>query len=180
MKKAIILSFILPLFSVAQDYDYSPAINRNLEVIFDNYLSDYNRLINIDPTTSPVDTIGVIEVLRSANGHYVNGREIYDDTLRSNWLCSSNGNSNTVDIQDLASNSVFQREIIHFDGSDRDTLIEVLFDTIGNGTYVKVQDFKLMYNNFGLDSAAVIDGAGGFGNEVYYSFHRLLLVSWIL
>lgn len=172
MKKVIILSLFLPLFGFAQDYDYSPAINRNLEILFDNYLIEYNRMINIDPTTSPADTFGIIEFIKDANGHYLNGREVYDDTLRSNWTCSSNGNANTVDIQDLAINFAYQREIIHFDASNRDTLIEVLFDTIGNGTYVKVQDFKLMYNNFGLDSAAVIDGAGGFGNEVFYSFHR--------
>lgn len=172
MKKAVILSILLPLFSVAQDYDYSPAINRNLEILFDNYLIDYNRMINIDPSLSPVDTIGIIEVLRAGNGHFLNGRETYNDTLRTNWVCSSSGNINTVNIQNLAINATYQRELIHFDASGRDTLIEVLFDTIGTGTFVKVQDLKMFYNNFGLDSVAIIDGLGGVGNEVFYSFNR--------
>lgn len=172
MKKVITLLFLAPLALVAQDYDYSPAINRNLEMLFDNYLIDYNRLINIDPNTANNDTIGLIEVLRNGMNHFTEGREFVNDTLRSQWTCTSLGNKNTVDITQVSSGTVIQRENIYFDANGRDTLIEVYLDTTGMGNLAKAQDFKLFYNNFGLDSAAIVDGGGGIGNEVYYNFRR--------
>jgi len=158
---------------MAQDYNYSPAINRNLEMLFDNYLSSYNKIINIDPTTMPVDTFGTVEVLRDAQGQYINGREIWLDTVRTNWLCSMQNGVNVVDMVDVQNGSaILQKDRIHTDASGRDTLIEIYVDTIGNGTLVKSQDFYLFYDNFGIDSAALISTGGGFGSEVLYMMRR--------
>ncbi len=172
MKKIYTLLFLIPLSLLAQDFNYSPAINRNLEMLFDNYLIDYNKMVNIDPNTNPLDTFGVVEIYRNGIGHYTAGREFSNDTLVSNWICSSMANKNIVGIQDLARGSVIQRDEIHFDANGNDTLIEIYAETSTPGSLTKIQDFKLFYNSYGLDSAAIIDGAGGFGNEVFYSFRR--------
>ncbi len=173
MKKALTLLLLAPLALLAQDYDYSPAINRNLEMLFDNYLISYNKIINYDPNTSPVDTFGIVEVLRDANGRFLHGREIIDDSVSTNWQCSNPGGVNTVDIYDLQNGNVLvQRDKIYFDANNRDTLIEIFQDTSGAGNLTKVQDFHIHYGNFGIDSAEVTVPGGGVGNEVYYTFRR--------
>lgn len=173
MKKVLTILFLIPFALIAQDFDYSPAINRNLEILFDNYLIDYQKIINVDPNTNPIDTFGIVEVYRNANGRYFNGREFVNDSLSTEWFCSIQNGVNIIDILDLQNGSALvQKEKIHFDNSNRDTLIEIFLDTAGNGVLSKVQDFQLFYNNFGLDSAAVTVPGGGVGNEVFYSFRR--------
>lgn len=172
MKKVLLGLILAPALILAQDYDYSPAINRNLEMLFDNYLMSYNRLINID-TMTPVDTLGWVEVLRDAQGHYVNGREVIEDSVSTIWNCSMQNGVNYVDILDMQNGGArVESHRIHTDAMNRDTLIEIYMDTNGTGNLTKVQDFYLYYNNFGIDSAAVIAPGGGFGNEVFYNMRR--------
>lgn len=173
MKKIILALLLSPALVVAQDYDYSPAINRNLEMLFDNYLMPYNRLINIDPSGSSIDTLGWVEILRDAQGNFIQGREIVDDSLSTIWNCSMQAAVNIVDISDIQNGGqLVEKHRIYKDAMGRDTLIEVYTDTSGNGTLAKSQDFHLYYNNFGIDSASIIEQGGGIGDEVIYNMRR--------
>jgi len=172
MKKTFLALFLIPAALWAQDYDYSPAINRNLEMLFDGYLIPYNKIINIDPNSSPIDTFGLVEVYRDANGNFLNGRETYEGNITTNWNCSHSGNLNEVYIVDAQTGDSLQYEKLYFDANRKDTLTEIYMDTAGTGNLVKVQDLRLFYNNFGIDSASVTVPGGGVGNEVIYMFRR--------
>lgn len=172
MKKFLFALILAPSLILAQDYDYSPAINRNLEMLFDNYLMSYNRLINIDSSATG-DTLGWVEVLRDAQGNYVNGREVVNDSLSTIWNCSIQNGVNYVDILDMQNGGmVVESDRIYTDAMNRDTLIEIYMDTVGAGNLSLVQNFQLFYDNFGIDSASITVPGGGFGNEVIYMMRR--------
>lgn len=173
MKKLILAVILSPAFLVAQDYNYSPTINRNLEMLFDNYLMSYNRLLNIDSSNGSLDTLGWVEVLRDAQGNFIQGREIVEDSLSTIWNCSMQNGVNVVDITDMQNGGqVVQKDRIHRDAMNRDTLLEIYIDTSGNGTLTKFQELKLFYNNFGIDSASLVEQGGGIGDEVIYNMRR--------
>jgi hypothetical protein len=175
MRKSITLC--LALIGLAlQAQNFNPSRNRNLELIFLDQLMPYNKLINIDPSTSPVDTFGILEVLKNANGAYLQGREIENDTIISNWICSINGNQNLVYIIEPNNGDTLQMEHIYRDALGRDSLYQTYLDTSasGNGPLVLSEELRLYYGPNGIDSATTSEpnGGSGLGNDIRYIVYR--------
>jgi hypothetical protein len=172
-----LLTLCLGLIGLAlQAQNFSPTLNRNLELIFLDNLMPYNRLINIDPSTSPVDTFGVLEVLKNANGAYLQGREIENDTIISNWICSISGNQNLVYIVDPSNGDTLQMEHIYRDVQGRDSLYQSYLDTSvsGGGPLILSEELRLFYGPNGIDSATIAEpnGGAGLGNDIRYIVYR--------
>lgn len=175
MKKIITLCIALMAVS-AQAQNFSPTLNRNFELIFVDYLMPYNTLINIDPSTNPVDTFGLVEVLKNANGAYLQGREIESGNLVSNWLCTNNSGLNTVYLTDPLSGDTVQMDKIYRDAQGRDTLYETYYDTTfaATGALTLVEELRLFYGPNGVDSAAISEANSGlgFGTNINYTVYR--------
>lgn len=174
MKKIIFFGLALLSFNLSAQ-NFTPSLNKNLELIFVDYLMPYNSIINIDPTTNPSDTFSVLEAFRNGNGAYLQGREFEYDTLVSTWSCSINGNQNFVYIIDPATADTMEYEIIYRDAQGRDTLYQTFYDTsaFGQGALSLAQEFRIYYGANGIDSAFISDvGSGGFGNDIRYIVYR--------
>jgi len=175
MKKIITLCFAFAVLT-AQAQNFSPSLNRNFELIFVDYLMPYNTLINIDQTTSPVDTIGYVEVLKNANGAYLQGREFASGNFVSKWLCTNNGSLNTVYLTNPANGDTVQMDKVFRDSFGRDTLYETYYDTTSpaSGTLILSQELRLYHGSNGIDSAAIkeVNGGVGFGNNINYTIYR--------
>lgn len=175
MKKIITLCIALTTLS-AQAQNFSPTLNRNFELIFVDYLMPYNTLINIDPSTNPVDTFGFVEVLKNANGAYLQGREFESGNLVSSWLCSNNGNINTVYMTNPLNGDTVQMDKIHRDAQGRDTLYQTYYDTTfpATGSLILSEELRLFYGPHGVESAAIseVNGGLGFGNNINYTVYR--------
>lgn len=167
--KRIILGFLLCVsFSSFAQGDFSPAILRNIEFIFDDNFIDYTRMTNYDPTVTPVDTYAVVDFQKDALNNYLNGRE-WSDTIYGLWNCQTQNGVNEVAVVDAMFGDTVQIDHIYRDSQNRDTLIQVFADTSGNGSLSLAQELRLFYGTNGLDSAfAGIPGQGAFGEVSYY------------
>ena len=171
MKRLILGILILASTASYGQGDFSPAVLRNIEFIFDDKFIDYTRITNIDPTVSPMDTFGVVDFQKDAMNNYLNGRE-WADTIYGLWNCQTVNGVNEVRIVDAMFGDTVQVEYIYKDAQNRDTLIQVYADTSGNGTLSLAQELALHYGSNGLDSAfAGVPGQGPLGNVAYY-FYR--------
>lgn len=175
MKKIITLSIALMAISV-QAQNFSPTLNRNFELIFVDYLMPYNTLINIDPSTNPVDTFGLVEVLKNSNGAYLQGREFENGNLISTWLCVNNGGTNTVYLTNPLNGDTVQMDKIYRDAFGRDTLYQTYYDTASpaTGTLILSEELRIHYGSNGIDSASIseVNGGIGFGNNINYTVYR--------
>lgn len=141
-------------------------------MIFEGYLADYNSIFSVDPTLAVPDTYAIYEFARNANLHFLNGREINNDTLVANWNCSSSGNLNTVQIVDLSTNAAVQEERIYYNQAGLDSIYMIYLDTAGNGQLSLAQTFELYYPSGRLDSAKASDLTGlGIGGDILYRLH---------
>ncbi len=175
MKRIIILCLAITTF-YTQAQNFSPAINRNLELIFVDYLMPYNSLYNIEPTTNPVDTFGYVEVLKNSKGAYIQGREFEAGNLIGEWKCSNAGSVNSVYLTNPSTGDTLQLDKIYRDTFGRDTLYQTYYDTtsLATGSLVLSEELRLYYGSNGVDSAAIteVNGGASLGNNINYTVYR--------
>ncbi len=110
----------------------NPFFLLNLELVADNQIIPYERVVMLDPSLQPPYSV---DDLRLNNGFFTSGYEVvfpFKDT--ANWVCTVQDLKNKIAILDPANpNDTLQKEIIYKDNQGQDTaMYSYLPDPSGN------------------------------------------------
>jgi hypothetical protein len=137
---ALILGLTLP----AQNL--SPFVLLNLELTAADQIVPYDRVVMLDPSIQPPDSLSDLRLTRSFNGNFTSGYEVifpFKDT--ANWVCTVQGLKNEIAILNPANrNDTLQKEIIFKNNQGQDTATYIyLPDPNGNLQLFQSTVFKI-------------------------------------